>query len=564
MVRNWLRAILAAALLLVSVGVAQSAEELENPDPEDWPTLGRTLDMQRYSPLDQIDADNVGQLRVVWTRDLDVRGRQQAAPVVYDGVMYINGIDSEVLALDAATGELLWRYDAALDENFTGSPQLRGSVVVYDGKVFYARRDASVVALDAATGEELWHSSVGNVAWNELFSSGPIFADGKIIVGPAGADAGGNPGRILALNPEDGEILWTFNIIPGPEDAEAYATWNTPPDPERGIGGGSAWTPGAYDPVTRTVIYGTGQPNPWDRIDERRGQDEGAPSADLYTASWVALDVDTGELKWYHQVIPGDEWDGDMHPTPVIADVEIGGEPRRVAILATTTGYVVILDVATGEYIDSIQYHEDPQLHLGYEEDGTPIINDDLRITEDGGTVSICGRRSTTYNSAAYSPQTGLYYRAHTNDCYNYTLYTLPDDWERGQSATNFELQFLPDTFDALSALTAFDPRTGEIVWQYEHGYRHWGGGALATAGGLVFSAFPDRTFRAFDAATGEVLWEQVLHAGMESDPITYAVDGVQYVAQIAGTSGTQPHQEGLPDTITGSSVVWVFALPPE
>lgn len=553
-VRSLIGTAVMVLVLALSIGTAQTTEELTDPAPGDWPTYGRNLEMQRYSPLDQINRDNVNDLRLAWSRDVGIEGNAQFSPIVYDGAMYINGPD-RVVALDATNGDLLWEYVTELDEN-TGFiiNRSRGSAVVFDGKVFNALADGRLVALDAATGEELWSTQVGDIDFGEGFSSGPIFADGKLIVGPSGADIGGVPGRVVSVDVESGEILWTFNVIPQPGEA-GYETWE--PAESSIWGGGSAWNPGAYDPETRTVIYGTGQPIPWDNFGIRD-----PVSPDLYTASKVGLDVDTGELKWYRQHVPGDEWDYDQHPTPTVADLEIDGEMRRVLINPTTTGYLEVLDVETGEFLRGHAMMPEYAVHKGYEEDGTAIIDQSARF-EEPGMMMLCPFRWVNYEPAAFSPETGLYYRPNTYDCREYTLNPLPDDWQPGESPLNFELTEQPDRFDRFGALSAIDPITGEVVWEFGHGYSQ-NAGAAVTGGGLVFGAFPDRIFRAFDAETGEVLWQQVVSAAMHGSPITYEVEGKQYVAVPVGTTASFTGQTGLPPTVTGDTAIFVFALPDE
>lgn len=544
-----------ASLLLSSVATAQTVEELTNPAPGDWPTFGRDLGMQRYSPLDQINRDNVSDLRLAWSRNLGFEGNAQFSPVEYGGVVYLNGPD-RVVALDGKTGELIWEYITELDEN-TGfiRDRSRGSVVVFDGKVYNALADGRVVALNIDSGEEMWSTQVGSIEFGEGFSAGPIFADGKLIVGPSGADIGGTPGRVVAMAAESGEVLWTFNIVPLPGEP-GHESWE--PAESAAWGGGSAWSPGAYDPETRTVIYGTGQPIPWDNFGIRN-----PVSPDLYTASKVALDVDTGEMKWYRQIVPGDEWDYDQHPTPTFADMEIEGQTRRVVINPTTTGYVELLDAETGEFIVAHPFNPEYTVHTGYEEDGTPIINDDARFQEPGQTQVLCPFRWVNYEPAAYSPKTGLYYRPNNDNCYDYTLNGLPDDWQPGESPLAFELTLKPDRFDHIGALSAIDPITGEVAWEFTLGYA-LNSGTMATGGDLVFGAFPDRVFRAFDAETGDILWQQVVSAAMHSSPITYEVDGTQYVAVPVGTTAEFTGQTDLPPTVTGDTSLFVFALPEE
>jgi alcohol dehydrogenase (cytochrome c) len=544
--------------LSIGVGAAQSDAELLDPAPEDWPTYGRNLEMWRYSPLDQISSDNVDDLRLDWSLSLGFTTDAQFSPAVYQGVMFINGAD-RVLALDAVTGDSIWTYQAELHPNTNSltRDRSRGSVVVYDGKVFSALGDGRVVALDASTGEELWITQVGEIELGEGFSAGPIFADGKIILGPSGGDAGGVNGRVLAADAESGEILWSFNIVPAPGEA-GFETWSPPSAAQ--YGGGSAWVPGAYDPESRTVIYGTGNAIPWWAGDYRGGDN-------LYTASYVALDVDTGELKWYHQVVPREEWDVDTIATPTIVDVTFEGEERRVALLPTVTGFLVWIDVFTGEFLQYEGYMPEYTIHTGYTADGKSIIDDSYRWTEEqaGETRTVCGFRWVDYEPAAYDPETHTYFRPNTYDCIDLAQGPPPADWQPGEGAQNIQgFSWLSDRFDRLGGLTAIDADTGAIKWEYGHGYAQRSG-VLATAGNLVFMGSADRAFRAFDSATGEVLWEQRLTAYINGNPMTYAVDGRQYVAiPVGGVLSLVMHrQSGLPAPVAGSEVsLFVFALP--
>ena len=551
---------LLAVLFAVSLSTvfAQTSEELLNPAPGEWPTFGRTLDMWRYSPLDEITKENVQDLRMAWSLGLESAIDAQFSPVVYDGVMYLPSSEG-VTAVDAATGDRQWVYSVELSENtpaFTAG-RMRGGVVVYDGNVFGTTGDGRAYAVDAATGEQRWITQVGAVDLNEGFSAGPIFADGKIILGPAGADQGGVNGRVLALDTESGEILWTFNTVPAPGEP-GFETWDPPTAAQ--YGGASAWTPGAYDPVTRTVIYGTGNAIPWWAGEHRRGDN-------LYVASYVALDVDTGALKWYFQVVPREEWDVDTINTPVVADLTIDGQQRRVAILASVTGYVIWLDVATGEYLQSEGYNPEFTYHLGFEDDGTPIIDDALRWTEAtaGEIKLLCPMRWVDYEPAAYDPERGIYFRPNTHECSELGNFPPPADWQPGESAINIVGGAnQADRFDRLGGLTAIDAATGEVLWDYAVDGYSQRAGVVATAGGLVFMGSADRGFRAFDADTGEVLWEQRLPAYIAGNPISYAVDGKQYVAVPVGGAGNIMinRRSDAPALVTSEVTVFVFSLP--
>ena len=564
-----LRLTMLVAVLAATLGIAtaQSVDDLNNPPPGEWPQYGRDAAQTRYSPLDQINTSNVGQVQLAWARALGYTQNFQGSPSVWNGIMYVSN-QTGVLALDATNGNVIWQFSSPRDAELIpiADSAPRGSPVVFEGKVFINLRYGETVALDALTGEEVWRSLTTQPALMEGQSTHPIFADGKIVLGPTGADSGGSPGRILALDIEDGELLWSFDVVPMTPDDPAFSSWTNPPSWEDGIGGGSAWNAGAYDHVTRTVVYGTGQPTPWDRVDSRR-RDDGEPTADLYTSSFVGLDVDTGALKWYHQVVPGDEWDYDQHIVPMFGDID----GRRVALLPTTTGFMLVLDADTGEMLASNLAANETTVHLGYDDDGTPIINPDARFTDEGQFHRMCpGLRWAHIAPGAFSPDTGLIYRPNQIGCINFGPMMLPDLWQPGERAWFWDDGGRDDSmwFDRLGALSAIDPMTGETVWEYAHDYGH-DIGPVVTGGGLVFSVFMDRHIRALDASSGEVLWQQPVTSGSRGGSITYEVDGKQYVAAMVGVSsvGTgaipdfNPNVD-LPPIVTGQVSLFVYALP--
>ena len=557
-----------AVLLSVGLAGAQTFEDLRAPPADAWPQHGRTPDAQRFSPLDQIHAGNVARLRLAWARELGHDGPAQGNPAVWDGVLYVS-TSSGVVALDGVDGAVRWEYDGtmAIGDPPVLSPRApRGSPVVFDGTVFATLREPVVVALDAADGSERWRTEVGTAGLAEGFSSGPLFAHGRIIVGPTGADYGGAPGRIVALDAATGSIEWTFDVVPTDEHDPAFSTWQpVAPSWATGVGGASAWNVGAYDVESNTVVYGTGQPSPWHRGDHRRRND-GAPSADLYSSSFVALDVEDGSLRWYHQVVPGDEWEYDQHTVPVIVDAVIAGRERRVSVLATTTGFIVLHDMHDGSFISGHQVFDGANVHVGYDADGASIIDASMRALDERDATSVCpGMRWAHVAPGAYSPLTGLLYRPNDTVCVQKGLRPPLGGDGMGPVETfwlNAEPRRPDDYFDRWGALSAIDPRSGATIWEYSTPYPH-DAGVLATAGHLVFSGFADRTFRAFDARTGDVLWEQALTAHVEGSPITYAIDGVQYVAVLVGHArGVAPlPASGLPPSVAGPPTLFVFTL---
>lgn len=563
------RVVLVGAML-VGVAAAQSLDDLRAPPPESWPQHGRTPEAQRYSPLTAIDSSNVSSLRLVWVHELGHDGPAQGNPAVWGDTMFVS-TPSGVIALDAANGDIRWRFE---DEVVRDDPPVlaprapRGSPVVFDGHVFATLREPVVVALDADDGRLVWRTEVGAAGLAEGFSSNPLFADGLLIVGPTGADYGGSPGRIVALDATTGAVRWTFKVVPDDEEDPAYATWQpVGPSWARGVGGASAWNVGAYDPDSEIVVFGTGQPLPWHRDDHRRRND-GPPSRDLYSSSFVAVDVETGALRWFHQVVPGDEWEFDQHTVPIIVGSGVAdGADDRVALLATTTGFVVRVEASTGRYLGAHQLFDAGNVHIGYDDAGEAVIDDTMRYLSDRAPTGVCpGTRWAHVAPGAFSPRTGLLYRPNDTVCVQRGLRpTLTGD--AGGVLDAFWLHAEPrspsDYFHRWGALSAIDPRSGVIVWEFTSPYPH-DAGVLVTAGDLVFSVFADRTFRAFDAGSGAVLWEQLLTSHGEGSPITYAVQGRQYVAVLVGHErgvAALP-ASGLPMSAPGRPTLFVFALP--
>jgi len=272
--------------------------------------------------------------------------------------------------------------------------------------------------------------------------------------------------------------------------------------------------------------------------------------SNLYTDSWVALDVNTGKLKWYRQIVPNGEWDGDEIPTPLIAPMTVGGQQQNVALPATTQGFLVEVDAATGKWINAFQEAPKVSYLEGFQADGTPIIDDSFRFTKPGDTKLICMVRWVEFEPAAYSPDTGFYYRPNNSDCNNMTDNPRPADWKPGQNPIIYSFQGLPAMFDRVGAISAIDPATGEVAWSFTSPYSQYSGGVV-TKRNLVFFANPDRHFRALDAKTGKVLFDQNLPAYVAGNPTSYEVNGKQYVAIIDGGLG-----------VTGPPLPWAVGMP--
>lgn len=528
----------------------------------------------RFSPLAQIDRGNVGQLRVAWSADLGFTGRLQGYPAAWGGLLFVS-TEAGVSTFVADSGALSWQYSEGQGRRgASGLPVQapRGSPVVLPDlaggpTVVVSMPDAPVVvALDAVTGEVRWRSDVGRSDFAEALRTNPTRVGDLLIVGPTGADFSPVPGRLVALSIADGSVAWIFDLVPVAEDDPARATWAPfPPGRSFGIGGGSAWNVAAYDEVNDIVVFGTGEPIPNDQLDPRRFDGDADPTEDLYTSSFVALDAGTGSLLWYRQIVPADEWGYDQHTVPIVTDISIDGLNRRVVLLATTTGFVMVVDVMTGETIASHKMFAPGNVHIAFDETGASVIDPAQRRMTSEQVIQVCpGGRWANIAPGAFSPVTGLLYRPNDTVCQRQGAGSAPDDWQPGARPTWLlaDVRQPDDFFDRWGALTALDPVTGDVKWSFDLPYPH-DAGALVTAGGLVFSAFADRQFRAFDATTGDVLWTQVLTAHSDSSPITFEVDGVQYVAIMAGRD-TPVHSlpaSGLPDSVPGSATLFVFSL---
>jgi PQQ-dependent dehydrogenase (methanol/ethanol family) len=518
--------------------------------------------------IDALDADAVDDLRLAWAHELGFRGSAQGAPAVAGSKLYVS-TDEGLTALDARTGEVVWAYvdqpaepvPAALRQAPRSRPVPYGELVIAS----LATRPV-VAAFDRETGEVVWEHDVGDGGYAVGLTTNPTLAGDVVIVGPTGADLAPTPGRLVAIRADDGQRAWTFDLVPVREDDPARESWDpVPPGRASGVGGGSAWNAGTYDPITGTVLFGTGQPVPTDRIDPRR-YEESAASADLYTSSFVALDATDGSLRWFHQVVPGDEWEYDQHTVPIVTDLHVDGQPHRVALLATTTGFVVLVDVRTGALLAHHEMVPFSNVHLGYDAEGRPIIDEGQRRSDAETIVRVCpGGRWASVAPGAYSPRSGLLYRPNEWGCVRQGAASAPDAWQPGGRAHWLHSQPRSDDdfFERWGALSAIDPRDGTVAWEFATPYRH-DAGVLATSTGLVVSAFADRVVRIFDADDGRVLWRYVLPSHSDGTPIAYEIDGRPYLAVLAGRDVGAPAlpASGLPLSITGPASLFVFSVP--
>jgi alcohol dehydrogenase (cytochrome c) len=473
--------------------------------------------------------------------------------------MYIAEGSGRVTAFAATTGDVVWVHERSYPDDIRASQAYgkhRG-VAVYADKVYWGTADSHLVALDARTGQQLWEARTGDYHTDGGHSHPPLIVRDKVLLGQTGGDTGVR-GRFGAYDAETGAMVWDFHTVPAPGEP-GYETWTPGEAPPLG---GAPWNTISYDPELGLVYFGTGQPYPWAAT--QRG-----PGDALYTNSILALHVDTGELAWYYQVQPQDSWDRAAFEG-MLVDLEIDGTMRRALIQTSKTGWGVVLDRATGEFLHAFQIGYD-NLITGFTAEGRPILDPALVATpadvDSGKVFEVCpfyyGGRDL--NAASYSAQTGLYYLGVNNACMDVTFVT--DEYRAGSlfRGMRAEAKLVPG-YDYVGEFSAFDPATGRKAWTYHtRSGSAMTASALATGGGIVFGGTAARELFALDADSGELLWETRLNGDVSGAPVTFEIDGKQYLAVGAGGRIAQSqYYSRLTNTQLppGSGVMWVFALP--
>ena len=558
-------------LLLIQAGAARgqsqdqawepiTEERLLNPEDGDWMSYRRTYDVTGFSPLDQINRDNVGELRLVWAWSMRDGSRWVPTPIVANGLMYVAEGSGRVTAFDVVSGDVAWVHTRSYPEDIEKSQALgrhRG-VSVYGDTIYWGTADAALVALDARTGEQRWEVSTGDYTTGLGHAHPALIADGKVVLGFAGGDRSAR-GAVVAHDAETGEHLWTTYTVPAPGEP-GYETWTEREIPPLG---GLTWNTISHDPELGLIYLGTGQPTPW--ASTLRG-----PGDALYTNCILALDIDTGEIEWYFQVVPSDNWDLDATHESMLVDLVIGGVERKALIETSKIGWGVVLDRETGRFINAFRTGYD-NIITGWTDSGSPIFNPAQIPTMDDvdsdRVFEVCphyhGARNL--NSPSFSPETGLYYLGINNSCMDVTF--VSEEFEPGRvfRGIGSRVKMVPD-YDYIGEFVAFNPVTGQRAWEYrpESGAAMTAS-ALATAGGIVFGGTADRRFFALDADNGDALWETRLNGDISGAPVTFEIDGRQYLAVGAGGRIGQTTSYARLTDITlpqGSGVMWVFALP--
>ncbi len=536
---------------------AAASDPLANPAAGEWLSDGRDYTAQRYSPLTQINAGNVGDLGLAWYADLDTYRGVEATPLYSDGILYNTLSWNITTAYDAKTGEVLWTYDPQTPREFGRyaccEPVSRG-LAMHGNKVIIATLDGRLIALDKNTGEEIWTSRAFDLDTGFAYSitgAPRVFGD-KVVIGQSGGDLGVR-GFVIALDVETGEKAWKFYLTPAPEengpDGEASddvmpwvrETWSEEGMWETLGGGANPWDSIAYDPDLNLVYVGTGNSVPHARY--YRSNNEGD---NLFVCSIVALDGTTGEYRWHYQMNPGEEWDWTCTASMISADLEIDGRQRKVIMQAPKNGFFYVLDRETGEFI-SAEAHVFQNWNEGFDENGRPVTSQQVRYDETPKLVAPGPGGAHNWFPMAYSPRTGLAYFPAYQSAF---VYALQPGWEpqplRSNSgwggytgeAGRIRGELMQEANEIESAwLAAWDPVKQELAWKVELP-RHGNGGVMVTASDLVFEGTTNQTFNAFDARTGDVLWTYPTQSAPVAGAITYMVDGEQYIAINAGWGG--------------------------
>jgi alcohol dehydrogenase (cytochrome c) len=519
---------------VTSARIQASAKE-----PQNWLTYSGHYNGQRYSPLDQITAANVKNLNLEWVfqvRSLGAADKFEATPLVVDGVMYTVSPPNDVVALDAATGRQFWRYNYTVAQ--AARPccgRVNRGVAILGSTLFMGTLDGRVVALNAKTGEVQWNVAIDRPEAGYALTVAPLVVKDKVIVGPAGGEFGIR-GYILALDPKTGKELWRFYTIPAPgepgSDTWSGDAWKR--------GGGPIWTTGSYDPELNLMYWGVGNPGPdWNG--------DGRPGDNLYTDSVIALDPDTGKLKWHYQFTPHDEFDYDATQIPVLADIQFQGQSRKVLMSANRNGVFYVLDRTNGQFLKATPFTKVNWVN-GWDAKGRP--NRVLSPTAEGTLVYPNNQGATNWYSPSFSPRTGLFYIPTWADTYSVYRKTPGKDsvpFTEGQFfAGTFPTMPLPPMVGAATntrlpqegygTIQAVDPKTGERRWEFRMN-DVTDSGVLSTATDLVFAGGREGYFFALDAKTGSLLWKSMVGGQVASGPMSYAVNGKQYVAVSAGNN---------------------------
>ncbi len=579
------RLLLAGGISLLAVCAAQAQvteEDLLNDQAstDQILTNGMGRDLQRYSPLEILNKENVQNLVPAFAFSFggEKQRGQESQPIIYDGVMYVTGSYSRLYAIDTRTGKELWQYDARLPEGILPCCDVvnRGAAI-YGDKIFFGTLDATIVALDRKTGDVVWRDRIADYREGYSYTAAPLVVDGLVITGNSGGEFG-IVGEVQARNADTGEIVWTRPVIeghmgtlngePSTMTGTLNATW---PGDMWKSGGGATWLGGSYDAATDTLVFGTGNPAPWNSHLRNAGTPtEGNAGDNLYAASRLGIDPATGEIKWHFQSTPREGWDYDG-VNEVVAYTDREGNERFAT--ADRNGFFYVLNRADGAFVAAHPFVKDISWAEGIDETGRPIFAEDNRPgapieAAEGGkgsqvfaVPSFLGGKN--WQPMAFSQKTGLFY-VPSNE-WGMDIWNEPITFKKGAAYLGAGFTIKPLFEDHIGSLKAMDPTTGEVKWEYKNDAPLWAG-VMTTAGGLVFTGTPEGEFIALDDETGEVLWSFQTGSGVVGQPITWEQDGEQFVSIVSGWGGAVPLWGGevakKVSYLNQGGMVWVFRLP--
>ncbi|WP_407332024.1 PQQ-dependent methanol/ethanol family dehydrogenase [Enterovibrio sp. 27052020O] len=546
---------------------------------EDIVTYGLGLRGQRYSPIESINRETVKEIRPVWAFSLggEKQRGQESQPMVKDGVMYVTGSYSRVYAIDVKTGDELWQYDARLPDGIMPCCDvINRGVALYDDLVIFGTLDAKLVALDAKTGKVRWKKTVDNYQDGYSITAAPIIVKGNVITGVSGGEFG-IVGKVRAYDAKTGALVWERPTVEG----HMGYVWKDGKKMENGISGGkpgqtwpadlwksggaAPWLGGTYDADTDLLFFGTGNPSPWNS--------HMRPGDNLFSSSRLAIDPDDGKIVWHFQTTPHDGWDFDGVNELIAFDYTENGKQVKAAATADRNGFFYVLNRTNGEFIRGFPFVDKISWASGLDEKGRPLYvaenrpgnPADVKEGKQGSTVvaapSFLGGKN--WMPMAYSQKSGLFY-VPANE-WQMDIWNEPVAYKRGAAylGAGFTIKALND--DYIGVLRAYDPKTGERVWEYKNYAPLWGG-VLTTAGGLVFTGNPEGYLMAFDDKTGELLYKFNTGSGIVGSPVTWNMDGEQYISVLSGWGGAVPLWGGdvakrVKDFNQGG-MVWTFKLP--
>lgn len=536
-----------------------TAERLKHPADGEWLMLRRTYDGWGYSPLDQINTRNVSRLQPVWTLSTGMNNGHEAAPVVNGGVMFVSTSFNQVLALDAKSGAVLWKYRSPVPSSVRGKPVSRG-VSLYGDKVFTVLTEAVLVALDAASGKEVWRTIVGDNAIGEYMTAPPLVADGKLVTGVSGGD-GANRGFVAAYDPETGGQIWKTYMTPSP-GSPGSETWR---GDDWKTGGAATWVTGNYDAETNLVYWGVGNGYPWVGF--------ARPGDNLYTASTVAIDAATGAIKGHFQYTPNESWDWDEVSPPILVDYRRDGRTIKGLINFARSGYLYFLERTAGpiKFVEGKPYVKQNVFRSLHPKTGRPDV-DPARKPDIGKLADFCPswHGAKNWQPGAYNPKTRMIYiPTQENICAVMIGRTIQTTTGATRAASTQRMYIAPGA-KHLSEVQAWNVDTGQRVWSHHFANSPNWGPTMTSGGGLVFSGGTnDRMFRAFDAATGKVLWEFPTNSGIYAPASSFMIDGTQYVAVLSGWGQDARLMQTRIDAVSPGNfpevpeggVIWVFAV---